>query len=278
MKTFITLLLFSISISGLWAQTCCKVSPDAQFAALGKEKEFRDAHPLPKEISHPKAAGKLITISVEGGDEAQAYLIKAAKPTDKYLFVFQEWWGLNDNIKAEADRLHKALGAKVNVLAIDLYDGKIATTRKAAAEFMQAAKAERCEAIISAALKYAGNNAKIATIGWCFGGGWSLQGAIIAGKQTLGTVMYYGMPETDPTKLAKLQTDVLAVYATQDKWINKKTADDFEANMKTANKKVRSLFYEADHAFCNPSNPSFNEKEAKKANLEALNYLKEKLK
>jgi carboxymethylenebutenolidase len=278
MKTIGTFLFLFFSFSGLWAQTCCKAAPDAQFASLSKEKDFRDAHPLPKAIGQFAAAGKIISFPVAGGNEANAYLVKTAKPSDKYLFVFQEWWGLNDNIKAEADRLFKALGGKVNVLAIDLYDGKVATTRAAAAELMQAAKGERCSAIISGALTWAGNNAKIATIGWCFGGGWSLQASIIAGQQSLGCVMYYGMPESEQAKLGKLQTDVLAIYATEDKWITKKTANDFEANMKTADKKVRSLFYEADHAFCNPSNPGYNEKEAKKANTEALNYLKEKLK
>jgi carboxymethylenebutenolidase len=40
-----------------------------------------------------------------------------------------------------------------------------------------------------------GKSAKIGTIGWCFGGGLSLQASLTAGKQAAATVMYYGMPE-----------------------------------------------------------------------------------
>jgi len=56
--------------------------------------------------------------------------VKAAGPTKKYLFVIHEWWGLNDYIKQEAEKLQKELG--VNVIALDLYDGKVTSDPKTA--------------------------------------------------------------------------------------------------------------------------------------------------
>jgi carboxymethylenebutenolidase len=54
-----------------------------------------------------------------------------------------------------------------------------------------------------------GNKAKVFTIGWCFGGGWSLQTALLGGNQVVGCVMYYGMPEADVNKLKTLHCDVI---------------------------------------------------------------------
>ena len=52
------------------------------------------------------------------------------------LIVIQEWWGLNDNIRAMARRF---AGEGYLVLAVDLYEGKIATTSEEAMAAMQAA-------------------------------------------------------------------------------------------------------------------------------------------
>ncbi|MFT2612653.1 dienelactone hydrolase family protein, partial [Escherichia coli] len=81
----------------------------------------------------------------------------------------QEWWGLNDHIKRETETLAAELG-NVNVLALDMYDGGVAATPDSAMKLMQAATTTRLEAIVKAGLAYAGADAKIFTIGWCFGG------------------------------------------------------------------------------------------------------------
>ena len=88
---------------------------------------------------------------------------------------------------------------------------------------MQGVKEDRAKAIIKGAIAYAGPNAHIATIGWCFGGGWSLQASLLAGKQDVACVMYYGMPEQDVNKLKTLHADVLGNFANKDNWINSKS-------------------------------------------------------
>lgn len=133
-------------------------------------------------------------------------------------------------------------------------------------------------AIIQGAISYMGDNARIMTLGWCMGGGWSLQAALLAGKQAAACVVYYGMPEKDRQRLKNLNTDVLFIFAKKDGWINQSTISDFETNMKAAGKKLTVLSYDADHAFANPSNPKFDKKSATEAREQVITYLKKRLK
>jgi carboxymethylenebutenolidase len=142
---------------------------------------------------------------------------------------------------------------------------------------MGEAKEERIRAIIKGALDYAGSKAKVGTIGWCFGGGWSLQTALMAGKQTSACVMYYGMPETDVEKLKTINGPVLGIFAKKDGWINPEKVKEFEANMKLASKKLTLKMYDADHAFANPSNPKFDKEAAADAHKVAVAFLKKNL-
>ena len=166
----------------------------------------------------------------------------------------------------------------VNVLAIDLYDGKVAANPEEAGKLMKGVVQVRAEAIINGAIAYSGKSASITTIGWCFGGGWSLQASILAGKQGAGCVMYYGMPETDLAKLKKLNANVLGLFASKDQWINDKVVKQFEQDMKTAGKELTVKTFDADHAFANPSNPKFNKEAAGEAHVMAIDFLKKRLK
>lgn len=231
------------------------------------------ASPLPFTLEDP--AGEMVNFPVAGGEEGRAYLVKAAKPSDNYLIVVHEWWGLNDYIKQEADKFAKAM-PHVNVIAVDLYDGRVADSAKTAAEYMQDVTTERATGILKGAMTFAGKKAKFATIGWCFGGGWSLQAAMLAGKNALGCVMYYGMPETDVKKLKTLKCDVLGIFAKKDKNITPKVVSEFQKNMKEAGKVLVVKSFDADHAFANPSSPAYNNTFSKQADKMALDYLKRK--
>jgi carboxymethylenebutenolidase len=166
----------------------------------------------------------------------------------------------------------------VNIVDLDLYDGQVATTREDAGKLMQAVKEDRAKAIINGAIAYAGPKAHIATLGWCFGGGWSLQTALIAGKQAVACVMYYGMPEQDVNRLKTLNCDVLGNFANKDQWINTKVVAKFAEDMKAAGKKLYLHQYDADHAFANPSNPVYNSEATKDAYTHTIEFLKARLK
>ena len=124
-----------------------------------------------------------------------------------------------------------------------------------------------------AALQEAGINTPVATIGWCFGGGWSLKAAIFAGDQAEACVMYYGMPVRDTSALKGLSAPVLGLFAKQDEWITPEIVKEFEKNMNEAGKKVETHIFDAKHAFANPSSPRYNEEAAQKANALAREFL-----
>ena len=89
----------------------------------------------------------------------------------KYLLIFHEWWGLNDYIKEQVGHWHRKLGGKVTVIALDMYDGKVASDRETAAGLMQALNENRSTALIEGILNTISEDASVATLGWCMGGG-----------------------------------------------------------------------------------------------------------
>jgi carboxymethylenebutenolidase len=287
MKKLLTLsaalLSLTFSASAQKMASCCarpaadlSASATEAFAMLATDKDFSGGHDSPLPYVY-EGAGKEIEFKTADGKPGHGFEIKSAKPSNKYLFVIHEWWGLNDYIKKEAATFANELPG-VNVIAVDLYDGKVATTPEDAGKYMGEVKTERAVAILKGVQAYAGPKAQFASIGWCFGGGWSLQEALLGGKQTVGCVMYYGMPEKDVAKLKTLNTDVLGIFASQDKWINPEVVAQFKKDMSSAGKSLTVESYDADHAFANPSNPKYKKGDAAKAHEHALAYLRGRFK
>ncbi|NJN42240.1 MAG: dienelactone hydrolase family protein [Flammeovirgaceae bacterium] len=278
MKKLKLISLFLLSLSTAIAQddiTLCHTPAIDKFALFASNADFNVSHEDPTPYVHQSETGKMITFKTSGSD-ANGYVLKTKTQTNNWVFVFQEWWGLNDHIKREAEDYFTALG-NVNVLALDMYDGKVATGREDAGKYMGEFKSQRGEEIIKGALALTGKSAKVATVGWCFGGGLSLQASILAGQQAVACVMYYGMPEENVDKLKTLNCDVLNIWPTQDQWINKNVMDKFESNMKAAGKNLTIKSYEADHAFANPSNPKFNKEFTGDARTHVLEFFATRL-
>ena len=257
--------------------SCCAVPATKEFARFAAEKNFLLAHesPLPFKFVSVKG-GTDLTFKAADGTEAHGYEIKAGKKTNYYIFVIHEWWGLNDYIKQVAEKMNKDFD--VNVIALDLYDKKIATKPDEAAKYMQAASTTRIENIIKGAFKYVGEDAKIFTVGWCFGGGWSLQTSILAGTQAAGCIMYYGMPEKSEEKLKTLKADVIGLFANNEQWITPQIVNEFEAALKKLDKNVTIYRYDAAHAFANPSNPKYDKAAAEDAYKHVTEFIKARIK
>jgi carboxymethylenebutenolidase len=277
----LSFLLFFLAIGkGVWAQSpaaCCHQDATTEFANLASREDFRMAHENPLPYTYQGTAGSNITFPTPDGQEGHGFLFKAATPSNKYLYVIHEWYGLNDFVKKECEKLYDDLGKKVNVIAIDLYDQKVATNREDAGKLMQAVKTERAVNIIKGAFNYAPKDAAIATLGWCFGGGWSLQAAMIAGPRAVACVMYYGMPEKEVATLKTLHAPVLGIFANKDKFITPQVVETFEKNMKEAGKSLVVKQYDADHGFANPSNPIYDSNATKEAYSHVLPFLKKYL-
>jgi carboxymethylenebutenolidase len=271
------LLLFAKSYSQD-AITVCQLATHDKFILIASSSKFKAEHQLPRVYTHTsQQGGKMISFKCPDGSEAKGYFLAAKSKTDNWILVFQEWWGLNDNIKRQSEELFNSLG-NVNVLALDMYDGQLATEREGALKLIQAFKQERGDMIVKGALAYAGTKAKIGTIGWCFGGSQSLMASLTAGKQAVACVIYYGMPTDDVEKLKTLNTDVLGIFGTRDKHITPEAVKAFEANMKTAGKKLTVKNYDADHGFANPSNEIFDKAATEDAWKNTIEFFKARLK
>ena len=278
MKNIVTCLALCIFATITHAQTpsCCAAV--GQFANFSHDIAFVKTHEDPIPFQLTGQLGKMQTFACKDSSFATVYTVQAEQPSNKYLLVFHEWWGLNDYIKQTSDKLYTDLGKNVHVIAVDLYDGKVAANKDSAASYMQTLTYDRAAMIINSLMDKFGDDVEIATIGWCMGGGYSLQASLMAKERAVGCVMYYGFPETDKSKIANLSSDVLMIWPNQDKWITKEVVDKFTSDMQAAGKNLQVEEYTADHAFANPSNPKHDPVITADANAKALLFIKTHLK
>lgn len=238
---------------------------------------FASWHPGARKYLLDESIGETIQFNAPDGLQAQGWFLKSKKKSKNWVFVIQEWWGLNDNVKREALNIYKELGEKANVLALDMYDGKVAATPDSAMKLVRGAKTERLENIIKGAIGQAGNKANIYTIGWCFGGMWSLQASLLAGNQAAGCVMFYGRPENNIEKLKTLNCEVMGFFGNKDRSPSPEVVAKFEVDMLAAGKKLTANKYDAGHGFANPSNPAHNKEATTDAYQKVYAFYKEKM-
>jgi carboxymethylenebutenolidase len=276
MKNFLLIIFIGIGLHSGYAQTCC-TKPEAM-ALMAANPDFIAAHDSPLQLDYVAQKGQTITYTTPDGKTATAFAVLADSATDNVVFVFHEWWGLNDYIKQEAENLQKELG-NVSVYAVDLYDGQVAADRSKASELAQGLDPKRATAIIDGLIAHVGKNKKIATLGWCMGGGWSLQATLEAKEQAKACVVYYGFPEQDTARLrSNLKTDILFVQALQDDFITPQVVSTFEQNVKTVGGNITVKTYDAMHAFANPSNPKHNKEFTDEAYKLSVAFIKKGLK
>lgn len=198
------------------------------------------------------------SVSYKSGDETVQGILytPAGKGPFPALIVIHEWWGLNDWVKDQASKLADEGYAS---LAIDLYRGKVATTPDMAHEIMRGVPEDRAKRDLHAAFEFLAsqpnvNKARIGAIGWCMGGGYSLDVALQ--EPTLAAdVINYGHLATDPDALKKINAPILGLFGAQDHGITPDDVHKFEQALQQLGKKVEIKIYDdAGHAFENPNN------------------------
>ena len=211
-------------------------------------------------------------VTAQGRAVAASLALPEAAQSPAILLV-HEWWGLNDQIKAVAAEFARE---GFVALAVDLYDGGVATDPGGARALMQNLDAAEATDTLASWIAWLRRhnraNGKLATIGWCFGGGWSLNAALVAPADA--TVVYYGSVAKTADQLASLQGPVLGHFATKDQWINEDMVGGFEKAMAAAGKSFETHWYEAEHAFANPSGGRYDEADTTLAWQRTLAFLK----
>jgi carboxymethylenebutenolidase len=216
---------------------------------------------------------------IEAGD-ARGYLARPAEEPRAGLIVIHEWWGLNDNIREMSNRL---AAEGYLALAVDLYDGDVATDAEQARELMTAAMADpdSVDTQLRAAFRWLreeGGVGQVGSIGWCFGGALSLRTAMLLPEELDAAVIYYGRPETDAARLAPLMMPILGIFGGQDRGIPVESVLEFEAALEALGKTAEIVIYEdAEHAFANPSGTRYEPEAAADAWRRTLEFLDEHL-
>ena len=198
------------------------------------------------------------SVSYKSGDETvQAVLYTpAGKGPFPAIIVIHEWWGLNDWVKDQASKL---ADQGYEALAIDLYRGKVATTPDMAHEIMRGVPEDRAKRDLHAAFEFLQSQPnvrkdRIGAIGWCMGGGYSLDVALQEPALT-ADVINYGHLATDPEALKKINAPILGLFGGQDQGIPPADVRKFAETLGKMEKKIDVKIYDdAGHGFENPNN------------------------
>lgn len=196
------------------------------------------------------------------------------------VIMIHEWWGLNDNVRAMAERL---AAEGYIVLAVDLFGGQAATTPEAARQLMMRAVENRDSVASNLEQAYAfvtdtAGAPRVGSLGWCFGGGWSLNTAMLFPTDLDAAVIYYGQVTDDEARLLPIEVPILGLFGSADRGIKVESVRSFEAALERLGKDYEIHVYEgAGHAFANPSGNNYNAAYAEDAWSRTLAFLGDNL-
>lgn len=214
-------------------------------------------------------------------DGTPGYLARpAAEGEYPSVIMIHEWWGLNENIRHMADIL---AGHGYVVFAVDLYEGRVATNSSTASELASEVRNNPDEAVTKMSRATAGvrdlpyTTEAVASLGWCFGGGLSLQ-LSVSEADLNATVIYYGTLTTNESVLRDIDEPVLGIFGAEDEVVGIESVREFNQTLSDLGVQKEIYVYEgAAHAFANPSGESFRPEATKDAWEKTLRFLDETL-
>ena len=203
-------------------------------------------------------AAKGKTVAYKSGDETVhgVLYMPHGKGPFPALVVIHEWWGLVPWVKEQAAKLSDQ---GYVTLAVDLYRGKATDSPEVAHELMRGLPEDRANRDLLAGVQYLKslkqvNPDRIGSIGWCMGGGYSLDLAI-AEPTLAADVINYGHLATDPARLQRIHAPILGLFGAKDQGIPPADVHKFQQDLQKVGKKIDVVIYpDAGHAFENPNN------------------------
>jgi carboxymethylenebutenolidase len=172
------------------------------------------------------------------------------------LVVIHEWWGLTDWVKEQTQKLAEQ---GYIALAVDLYRGQVTADPEVAHELMRGLPQDRAVSDLKAAFAYLATRKDvdrdhIGSIGWCMGGGFSLQLAIHEPRLAACVVNYGALP-TDPNDIQQIGAPILGSFGADDRGITPADVQAFEKTMRGMNRRIDVKIYDgAGHGFENSTN------------------------
>ncbi len=203
-------------------------------------------------------APKTETVQFPSGTETVSGFLAMPEKPGRYpaLVVIHEWWGLTDWVKGQAQKL---ADQGYVALAVDLYRGKATSDPEEAHELMRGLPQDRAVSELKAAFEYLSTRKDvdkdhIGSIGWCMGGGFSLQLAIHEPRLAACVVNYGALP-TDPNDIQQIYAPVLGSFGADDRGITPADVQAFQKTMETMKRRIDVKVYDgAGHGFENSTN------------------------
>lgn len=227
------------------------------------------------------AAAETSFVQLGSGEQVEGAFVSwpAGNQAAPGIVVVHEWWGLNGQIRQVAKRL-----SSQGYVAIvpDLYHGKVADDPMRAHELMRGLEDEEALGTLEAAVAWLraqprGAKSRVGVLGFCMGGGLA-QNLALQDPGVSAAVMFYGGPQTDPEKLAKLKGALQAHFGEQDEGIPIKRVDEFRAAFQKAGRSAEIYVYPgAGHAFMHDGLPSYRPDAARQAWARTLAFLQKHL-
>ena len=189
------------------------------------------------------------------------------------VLVLHPWWGLNDDVRACAERLR---GEGYQVATPDLYHGRVATTIEAAKSLSGEVSKNWQSAMteIEKALEKVQAD-RVAVLAWSMGVWFSWQLAQAHPDRIRGLVSYYGYGEVEP---GKSLPPILGHFAENDEF---EALDDVRATEKALKESGAvaqfHVYPGTKHWFDEPSRPEFDKAASEQAWKRTLGFLDETL-
>lgn len=223
-----------------------------------------------------------VTYTDAYGNELHGYLAMPDTPgPHPAVLMIHEWWGMNESITIMAEALAQE---GYVVLAADGYRGNVTNQVPRALWLRLTTPEEQVFSDIDTSLDYLlgldnVDSERVASMGFCFGGGHSLQLGLRQSENLALTMIYYGGLVTDPDLLRPLTEaqPVLGVFAEEDQSIFVEDVLEFEAALNSLDIDNQITIYpDVGHAFIDENN--FNQPGiAGDAWQEAVDFLAENL-
>jgi carboxymethylenebutenolidase len=201
------------------------------------------------------------------GKTASGYLARPASGKGRGVLVIQEWWGVNDHIKAVADRF-----AREGFLALapDLYHGTVTKSPDEAGKLLMALNIDEAERDLRGAVVRLRelSGGPVGTVGFCMGGALSLFAACKAAADVAACVVYYGGHPKVSYDFDALKAPLLGHWAEDDAFANP-NATLIEGELKQRGKPYEFHSYPGTkHAFFNDTRPEVYHRQAAELSLE----------
>ena len=186
------------------------------------------------------------------GQSLKGYLVEPSnKVNAPGIVVIQEWWGLDDEVKAVADRFAEA---GYRALVPDLYRGKLALAANEAEHLMGDLNfGDAAGQDIRGAVQYlkATGSSKVAVTGFCMGGALTVLAACNV-PELDGSIIWYGNPPLEYVNAENITKPILGHWALHDEFFPIAGVDQLEQKLKQAGVNYEFHRYDTKHAFANP--------------------------